>query len=234
MSNRTRPTSSGGSATPSDAGSDGGLPIWIPLAIVGAVVAAIVIALVATSGDDGDDVEAGGGSGGGDLDVAYGEVEVVGEPLSPFSDAASDTSVGAMMPAITGIDPGGTTQVFANGRPRAVMLAAHWCPACQSEIDDINAYLDGGGEFPSGVDIQVIATWTDPLRANYPPGEWLAGNGWSYPTIVDDEDTTLANTLGLTGTPMWIFVSPDGLVVERTGSISAEDIAARLEVLAGA
>ena len=233
MSNRTRPTSSGGSTAAGADGSSRGLPIWIPLAIVGAVVAAIVIALVVTSGDDGDDVATDGGGSSGDLDVAFGEVQVVGDPLTPFSDTASDESIGASMPAITGIDPGGTAQSFVNGRPRAVMLAAHWCPHCQSEIDDINAYLADGGEIPAGVDIQTIATWTDPVRANYPPGEWLAGNRWTHPTIVDDEDNTLAQTLGLTGTPMWIFVSGDGLVVERTGSISAEEFVGRLEALAG-
>jgi thiol-disulfide isomerase/thioredoxin len=244
MSNRTRPTKSAGRAGPAPAaGQDKkGLPIWIPIGIVAAVVLVIVIALVASGGDDepdtvaGDDAGASGDSSSDDtgvsLDLAFGQVQVSGDPLPPRPPSGDDPAIGMTAPGIRGFGPDSVEQVFANGAPRAIALMAHWCGHCQNELDSINAYLDGGGTFPSDVEIQTIATWSDSGRDNFPPGEWLADNNWDHRTIVDDEDSTLAVAFGLSGTPMWVFVDADGTVVERTGALDPADLAARMAALA--
>lgn len=245
MSNRTRPTKSAGRTRPTPAaGQDKkGLPIWIPIGIMAAVVLVIVIALVASGGDDGPDTVAGddaGASGdassddagsGVSRDLAFGQVQVSGDPLPPRPPSGDDPAVGMTAPGIRGFGPDSVEQVFANGAPRAIAVMAHWCGHCQNELDSINAYLDGGGTFPSDVEIQTIATWSDSGRDNFPPGEWLADNNWDHRTIVDDEDSTLAVAFGLSGTPMWVFVDADGTVVDRAGALDPADLAARMAAL---
>jgi cytochrome c biogenesis protein CcmG/thiol:disulfide interchange protein DsbE len=235
MSNRTRPTKSGTSARPAAApGSKGGLPIWVPLGILAAVAVAIVVAVALSGGGDDDTVVGSDDEdlGGVSLDLAFGEVEVVGDPLPPLPQSGVDPAVGITAPGVRGFGPDSVEQVFVNGQPRAVMFVAHWCPHCQDELNEINAFIDGGGTLPSGVEIQTIATWSDEGRENFPPGEWLADNNWHHRTIVDDEAFTLAGSLGLAGTPMWIFIDGDGTIIERTGSLPVAELVSRLESLA--
>lgn len=215
MSNRQRPK---GRSRPAPA--NGGLPPWLPIAIIGAVVLVIAIGFIAASQSDDDP-------------FAFGEVQYAGEPLPTRPAAGADPAVGMTIGEARGSTPAGDPVTFGNGRARALMFVAHWCGHCQSEIDAVNAWLETGNTLPDAVPIQVIATWTDRSRPNYPPGDWLDENGWDFPTMVDDTDFTLANTFGLTGTPMWIFVDADGTVVDRTGSLTPAALVARLEALAG-
>lgn len=214
----TRPIPRRGRARP--APPPRSLPPWLPIALVGGVVLVLAIGLIAAAqSDDGDT-------------VPFGEVEYAGEVLPPRPAVGTDGAVGMTIGVARGSTPEGEPITFANGAPRAMVLVAHWCGHCQDEVDAVNAWLAEGNAFPADVPIQVIATWTDRSRANYPPGDWLTDNGWAYPTMLDDREFTLAETLGLTGTPMWIFVDAAGTVVERTGALAPADLAARLEALA--
>lgn len=235
MSNRVRPTksTSGGRTRPEPSSADRGrgrLPIWLPITILVAVVVVIAVVVVA-SGDDDDAGTATSAGDGASSDLAFAEVEFIGEPLPPQPQAGADAAIGLVAPTVRGFGPDGVERIFGNGEPRAIMVVAHWCGACQAELDELNAFLAEGGAFPDGVDIQVVSTWTDPGRANYPPGEWLADNQWNHPTIVDDEDFTLAAGLGLQGTPMWIFVDAGGTVVDRTGALPGADLVSRMDAL---
>ena len=200
--------------------SSGGLPPWLPIAILAGVVLVVAIGFIAASQSEDSD------------SVAFGEVEYLGVPLPPQPELAADPAVGQTVGIARGFTPDEELITFANGTPRALVFVAHWCGHCQEEIDAVNEWLAAGNSFPADVPIQVIATWTDSSRPNYPPGDWLADNDWTYPTIVDDREFTLARTFGLGGTPMWIFIDADGTVVERTGSLAPADLAARLEALA--
>lgn len=198
------------------------LPLWVPIGIIGLVVAVVVIGIVASSqSDDGDDA------------FAYSEVGFVGTALAPQPQSGSDPAIGTTAGAARGSDPEGINVEFVNGSPRALMFVAHWCSHCQAEFDAMNAWEVEGNEFPSGVEIQTIATWTDPARPNYPPGAWLAENGMDGPTILDDRDFTLAQAFGLAGTPMWIFVDADGRIVDRTGSLPPAELSDRMAALVG-
>lgn len=217
MNTRTRSSRGRRRPTPSPRG----LPPWLPIAIIGAVVLVVAIVVIAASqGDDEGDP------------FAFGEVEYDGAALPLRPSTGADPAVGMTIGTVSGTDTNGEAAEFANGAPRALMLLAHWCGHCQDELDALNSWLADGNEFPDGVEIQVIATWSDSARPNFPPGDWLADNDWDHPTVVDDRDFTLAANLGLAGTPMWIFVDADGTVLERAGALSPEQLAARLTALA--
>lgn len=219
MSNRTRPRPA---ARQRPESSSRGLPPWLPFLILGAVAVVILIGVVAASQSDGD---------AGDS-LAFGDVAYVGDPLpDQVAPGAVDDAIGMTAPVLRGFDPDSVEQRFENGAPRVVFYLAHWCSHCQEELDAINAWLDAGNSFPEGVEIQTVATWTDAARPNFPPGEWLADNRWDHPTIVDDEAFTLAEQSGLQGTPMIIFVGADGTIVDRSGSITPDDLAARMQAL---
>jgi len=76
-----------------------------------------------------------------------------------------------------------------------------------------------------GVDVTVIATATDPLRPNYPPGEWLTSAGVETPILLDDEEGTAATAYGLPAYPFWVVVDSQGRVLGRiSGELSEEDM----------
>lgn len=220
MSNKTRPASRPVRKRPEPVRGASGLPIWVPVAVLGAVVLAIVIGIVASSQSSDDD------------SLAFAQVDYIGDRLPPQPDpGVSDGAVGLTAASVRGFDTDGTERRFENGDPRAVMFVAHWCPHCQAELEAIAAWEAAGNAFPSGVEIQTIATWSDRARPNYPPGEWLADNAWTHPTIVDNEDFLLASSFGLGGTPMWIFIEADGTIAARTGSLTPDQLAAQMTAL---
>jgi thiol-disulfide isomerase/thioredoxin len=111
-----------------------------------------------------------------------------------------------------------------DGRPKIVLLFAHWCPHCQDEVSDYQDYFDANG-FPGNVDFYSISTGTDATRANYPPSEWLADEGWTVPLIVDDADDSASRALGLTAFPFTVIVDADGRIVARAaGSIPIDSL----------
>lgn len=219
MSNRTRQRPNPRSRPEPEAKR---LPIWVPLGIIAVVALVVVIGVVAASQSDDE----------GDS-LAFGQVEYIGDPLPPRPQAGADPAVGMTAPVLRGFSPDSVQLRFDNGAPRAIAYLAHWCGACQAELDGLNAWLAAGNSLPEGVAVQAVATWTDRARPNFPPGEWLADNDWDHPTIVDDEDTTLANLSGLSGTPMWIFVGADGTIVNRSGSLPPDQLAAQMQALLG-
>ena len=94
------------------------------------------------------------------------------------------------------------------------MFAAHWCPHCQKEIPEIQAWLDDGG-LPEGVELYLVSTAVQADQNNYPPSDWLSGVGWSEPVLLDNADQAAGNSWGLTGFPYMVFLDADGKVVQR-------------------
>lgn len=207
----------------SQAGQGRSWVLWITLAAVILVAGLIAIGVTRSS-----ESASGGGespSGGtvvpsGDLD--FGTVAVSGTDLPPAAQGAADSAIGMTMPTVTGEQFDGSSIVIGPSRtPAIVMSLAHWCPNCQAEVPVIQDWLDENG-MPSDVDLLTVATSSDSTRPNFGPGQWLRREGWSVPTLVDDENNTAAQAFGVTGFPSFLVVDADGKVVQRSsGQLTA-------------
>jgi thiol-disulfide isomerase/thioredoxin len=203
---------------------------WLIFVAVGVVVAVVLVVALATRGsDDGGDVaSASGGTVVPKGDAAFGEVTTSGATLAPLpsngaGNPEADPATGAQAPSVSGVTFDGTpVSINADGRPKVVLFLAHWCPHCQAEVPRIQSWLNANG-MPTDVDLVAVASGTASDRPNYPPGKWLRKEGWTVPTILDDEAGTVAQAYGLSGFPFFVVVGPDGKVVTRaSGELSEE------------
>ena len=162
------------------------------------------------------------GGGGGDL---TGSPTVSGNALPAFAGEAEDPAVGMPIPEVTGADfEGDEVVVSDDGTAKILLFLAHWCSHCQYEVPVVQEWVEGGN-LPDGVDLYSITTSIDRTQPNYPPDEWLAGEDWNVPLIVDDGDGSVAEAYGLNAFPYWVFVNADGTVAGRlTGRLPAEAI----------
>lgn len=203
-------------------------PGVVVLGVVGLAVVLGAVALLAGGSDDA------GPSGSSGFDVSAATVSVSGEALAPF-EAGVDPAVGARAPSLSGTTfAGEPISIGDDGRPKAILFLAHWCPHCQREVPAVQAWLDEQGP-PEGVDLYSIATAIDPGQPNYPPQAWLDREGWSVPVLVDDPSGTAAEAYGLTGFPFWVFVDASGEVVLRvSGELGPEGLEPVLDRLGSA
>lgn len=167
-------------------------------------------------------------SGGTSEEEAYGDVTVEGDPLPVFGgDVASDVAPGMEAPTITGTDfDGSTVSIEPDGRPKVVLFLAHWCPHCQDEVPEVVDWMEAGNK-PDGVDFYSVSTLVQRLRSNFPPQEWLEGEGWSVPVIQDDNANSVSSAFGMQGTPFWVVLDGDNTVVARVpGRIGVDGVEA--------
>jgi len=169
---------------------------------------------------------------GGDLgDPAVPVEEVVGSPqiegaLPPMGNSnVDDTATGIPAPTVVGADFDGNTVTIENdGRPKAIVFLAHWCPHCQAEVPSVQRWLNDTGGV-DGVDMYSVTTAIDPRRTNYPPQTWLEDEGWTVPIIRDDAASSVLTAHGNGGFPFWVFTSSDGTVAMRVaGEIPIGDL----------
>jgi len=156
-----------------------------------------------------------------------GEISVTGDSLVPYSEG-EDQSIGLPAPSFSG--PGVDSQIISiknDGRAKAIIFLAHWCPHCQREVPIVQDYIDTFG-LPKGVDLIAVATSIDKGRDNYPPTEWLQREGWSS-TAIYDLNKEIAKAYGLTAFPYWVFVDKDfNILARRTGNIPQDLVGALL------
>ena len=140
-----------------------------------------------------------------DDSIAFGEVTVQGDDL-PFLGDGGDAAVGFSAPTVSGSDWNGVeTTIEADGRPKIVLFLAHWCPHCQAEVPEVQAWLDAGN-LPDDVDMYSITVLTDRLRPNWPPQSWLEDEGWTVPVIMDDQQQSSVFAYGMRGTPFYVVL----------------------------
>jgi cytochrome c biogenesis protein CcmG, thiol:disulfide interchange protein DsbE len=215
---------------------------WLlPGLIAAAVVVAAILAVVlpGASGPTGGGSSSvppsasGAGASGGSgspvasgSDVAVQPPVITGAPLPPFEGPDNDGAVGLPAPEVSATDFDGTpVTIAADGRAKAILFLAHWCPHCQAEVPLVQTWVSAGG-VPEGVDLVSVATGIDPAQPNYPPEAWLEREGWTPPVIADPTNTVAA-AYGLTLYPFWVFVGADGTVVARAaGAMSIPDLEA--------
>lgn len=164
-----------------------------------------------------------------------GETSISGQPLPKFDGARADSAVGRAVPVVSGESFAGTPVTFAlDGRPKVLLFLAHWCPHCQNEVPEVQAWVRDKG-LPEGVALVSVVTATDPTRPNYPPSEWLAREGWTVQTLVDDERSAIAEAYGVSGFPFWVLVDGQGRVAGRAaGERSVAEIERSIESLKAA
>ena len=180
--------------------------------VAGAVVVALLIAAVLFG-----TTEAGS---------EYGEPQIRGAlPPMPQQANIDQSATGIDATTVTGEDFDNNTVVVGNdGRPKAIVFLAHWCPHCQAEVPSVQAWLDATGGV-DGVDMYSIATAINSGRDNHPPSDWLENEGWTVPVIRDDQDSSVLRAYGNGGFPFWVFTNSDGTVALRVaGEIPIADL----------
>lgn len=191
----------------------------LPVAFV-AVAGALVAAVVFSGGESLSDEER--------IDRAAGTPVVSGTDLAPFRDTGEDPAVGTVAPTVVGEDfDGASVAIEHDGRPKAVLFLAHWCPHCQAEVPRVQEWLEETGGVP-GVDIISVSTVYRPAQGNWSPQEWLEDEGWTAPVIRDDVPASVYTSYGAGPFPYWVFLQGDGTVA---GRISGETSIAQLEAL---
>ena len=221
--------------------------------VIGVVVVAGIVAVVATrSGNDGDTSTTASGTASGsgvdddnsddadDSGEAFPDprelrpVVVDGAPLTPFEDPTADDSVGEAAPVLEGVDISDEAmKIGGGGKPTVITFLAHWCPHCQAEVPVLVEWMDENG-LPEDVDLVGLTTAFDETRGNWPPGEWLAEEGWTLPTMVDP-DGAAAEAYGLTSFPYFVALDADGNVAARaSGELSTAEFEALIDAARGA
>ncbi|HEX6299458.1 MAG TPA: TlpA disulfide reductase family protein [Acidimicrobiia bacterium] len=171
------------------------------------------------------------GEGAVDESIAFGEVTVEGDDLPFLETGAADPAVGLTAPTVTGETFDGEQLTIApDGNAKIVVLLAHWCPHCQAEVPLVQSWVESGG-LPEGVDLYGVTVLTNRVRdgRTWPPQDWLESEGWTSPTIKDDQQSSIVNAYGMTGTPTYVVLGPDN---ENLGRISGEIGLGGLETLA--
>jgi thiol-disulfide isomerase/thioredoxin len=206
-----------------------GALIWIGVGVV-IVVLGVVAVLLARGGDDTVDGQTGSVSVGSSTTVAEdgsdGTTTPVSDDALPEYDAKADhdPAVGRTIPTVTGKDFDGKDLTISgdDGKAKIILFVAHWCPHCQREVPLLAAHLEDE-PMPDDVELLTVSTAVHPGASNYPPQEWLEGEGWTAPVLADDEDSTVAQTFGLSAFPYFVVVDADGKVVERaTGELTTD------------
>ncbi|MGA7097566.1 MAG: TlpA disulfide reductase family protein [Acidimicrobiia bacterium] len=191
---------------------------WILGGVVG--LAAIVALAISIAGEQPLDES-----------VGYGTPSVSGNALPTYVAGSADPSQGAQAPTATGADwNGNPVSIEPDGTPKIVIFLAHWCPHCQAEVPVVQSWVDAGN-LPDNVELISVATSTDPLRPNWPPQDWLEREGWTAPVIMDDASGTVAGSFGMAGTPFWVVLNGDGVVLQRvSGEIPVDGLNALVAI----
>ncbi len=165
-------------------------------------------------------------------------VAITGAALPTFGgDSTQDPAVGSPAPQVSGTSLDGADEAIGgSGRIELVGFMASWCPACQRELPAITSWLDDGG-LPEDIDLILVSTMHDHTRPNWPPDEWFVTEGYDGRVLVDDESSSVADAYGLSATPFWVAVGPDGNVIIRIAGVldraNLDALAADLVALAG-
>lgn len=200
-----------------------------PTLIIGSLVfvAAIVAALAVLGG--GDDA-----TPGADPDaVQTAGVQITGSPLPPFG--APDPAVGLTAPTVAATSFDGSLVDFGDdGTARLVGFFAHWCPHCQAELPAVAGWLEST-TLPAGVEIVAVSTAVAETGDNYPPSDWFAREAWPAAVVIDDPESTIAASFGLTSFPFWVAINAEGTVIDRrSGTTTPTELAELIDRLAAA
>jgi thiol-disulfide isomerase/thioredoxin len=166
--------------------------------------------------------------------------ETLSGNLPQFEGTSNDVAVLAQMemPEISGPEYYSGEQVTytagSDGKAHVWLVWAHWCPHCQAELPDLNAWWpENAARYPD-IDLATVTTAIDDSRGN-PLEQYLDTQQFSFPVIVD-ESGQVAAKFGTNAFPFWVLTDTDGKVVFRIagelGIDNVEQIFTQLETLA--
>ena len=231
------------SPNPGAASSKNGALIWIGAGVVIVVLGIAAIFFARGSGSDDAEGQTGTVEVGGSTTAPEGTASegttADGSTTStlPTYDAtlAEDPAVGMTIPTVTGKDFEGNDITISgdDGKAKVILFVAHWCPHCQREVPLLKEHLDDV-PMPDDVELVTVSTSVKPGADNYPPQEWLEGEGWQAPVLADDEDSTVAQAYGLSAFPYFVVVDADGKVVARaSGELTTDQFDAAVKAAQG-
>jgi len=205
---------------------------WMnPAVLVGggvvALIALAVIIALAIGSDDGDAVDT---VAPGEI-ATFDDLAIEGSSLPQMPASGDDLALGRSAPPFATVTFAGDAARVdpADGSATVIGFFAHWCPHCQAELPRVVDYLGSTG-LPAGVDLVAVSTAVSPERGNYPPSAWFDREAWPGQVMLDDEFGRIADAYGLRNFPMWVVVSPDGTVLERSsGELSTADFDAMIQ-----
>lgn len=169
-----------------------------------------------------------------DFSRGFGTVTVDGDRLPAFESGALDPAIQMTAPTITGEDWNGTeTSITADGRPKIILFLAHWCPHCQTEVPEVNQWLDDGN-LSDDVDLYSVTVMTDYNKSNWPPQDWLIAGDWQLPVIMDDGASSAAFAYGVVSVPFYVVLDGNNSTLVRvSGGIGAEGLDTLVRIALG-
>ena len=159
-----------------------------------AIACAIAIGVVAFLGGSDDP-----GAGPSDRSAVVAEGPARSEPLAR-GDSVPDFSA-------PGLQSGTVSWEAFSNRPTLLAVWAPWCPHCQVELPILERVMR---DHPRVGFVTVVTAVGD--HPGPTPEGYMADNGLSFPVAVDDDQGTIARTLGVPGFPLLYFVDSDGTV----------------------
>lgn len=131
-------------------------------------------------------------------------------------------------PDFTLTDLQGGTVELAELRGKTVIIDfwATWCPPCEFQVPELNAFYDAHREDPSVAVIGISVDTDGPEVVS----AWVEEKDVRYRIVLGDED--LARRYGALGFPTLVIISPDGTVDSRhVGLIETADLEEALQRL---
>jgi peroxiredoxin len=188
--------------------------LWVVVATIVALV--VVAAVVLSGGDEGDEGSGAAPARAVTIDRASGPELTPGDRVPSFS--------------APGLDGGTVSWSDVQGAPTVLVVWASWCPHCQVELP----ILVPATQARTGIELISVTTAIGQNPGPTPSG-FLADEGLTLRTAVDDGAGTLAQGLGVTGFPTVYYVDATGTVVDVTvGESPAGAIEANLDALQAA
>ena len=128
------------------------------------------------------------------------------------TETVKEASSGNEMPALTLTDLEGKTfdnkSLLGNGKKTLFVVAAEWCPHCNTEMPHIQQFYDENKD-----KVNVIVVFSNVRSSLDAVKKYMSENGYTIPAYYDADGSVL-NGLGVQGFPFNIKV--DGTKIEKT------------------